>query len=87
MKKGIGPRGLGSPLKQTTKPKRKTKTDNVTLSQREQARKDYIDRKQKMKPTEVAKEIIPGFNALVRAGDVANRLKDLSKNTTNKKNK
>ena len=85
MKKGVGPRGLGSPLKQTTKPK--TKMDNVTLSQREQAKKDHIDRKRKMKPTEVAKEITPGFNALVRAGDVANRLKDLSKSTTSKKNK
>lgn len=68
MKKGIGPRGLGSPLKQTEKPKTETK-------------------KKKMNPVEVAKEITPGFNALVRVGDVVNRLKDLSKNTTNKKNK
>jgi len=67
MKKGIGPRGLGSQLKQTEKPKTKTKT------------------KKTMKPAEVAKEIIPGFNALVRVDDVAKRLKDLSKNTTSKK--
>jgi hypothetical protein len=68
MKKGIGPRALGSPLKQTEKPKTKTK-------------------KKKMEPAEVAKEIIPGLNALVRVGDVAKRLKDLPKNATSKKNK
>lgn len=66
MKKGIGPRALGSPLKQTEKPKTKTK-------------------KKKMEPAEVAKEITPGVNALVRVGDVAKRLKDLPEKVSKNK--
>lgn len=47
MKKGIGPRSLGSPLKQATKPKRKTKMDNVTLSPRQKRMNEALEAKKK----------------------------------------
>ena len=85
MRKGIGPRALGSPLKQTAKPKRKNKMDNVVLSPQQQARQDYTDRRRKMNPVEVAKEITPGVNALFRVADVAERLKDLPEKVSKNK--
>ena len=46
MKKGVGPRGLGSPLKQT-KAKRKTKMNNVVLSPRQKAENELLEAKKK----------------------------------------
>ena len=46
MRKGIGPRALGSPLKQT-KAKRKNKMDNVVLSPRQKAENELLEAKKK----------------------------------------
>lgn len=53
MKKGIGPRALGSPLKQTktnlkqTKTKRKNKMDNVVPSFMQKVENDLLEAKKK----------------------------------------
>ena len=46
MKKGIGPRALGSPLKQTNT-KRKNKMDNVVLSPRQKTENELLEAKKK----------------------------------------
>jgi len=81
MKKGIGPRALGSPLKQTTK---------ATMARKELKEKGKLKatktvEKKKMNPVEVAKEITPGVNALFRVADVAERLKDLPEKVSKNK--
>ena len=81
MKKGIGPRALGSPLKQTTK---------ATMARKELKEKGKLKatktvEKKKMNPVEVAKEITPGVNALFRVADVAKRLKDLPEKVSKNK--
>jgi hypothetical protein len=73
MKKGIGPRGLGSPLKQTTKPKRKTKMNNVVLSPRQKAENELLEAKKKR----VAERESPGRREFIdrRLGRVETTIK------------